>query len=205
MTLLSRWLSRDLPPAPTATDLEIERLARQAEGATPEHRSHLFTQAGDLCLRVGDRGRALYLYGRAVDSLLAQGYYDTAARMCRRIIQIDPQVVRARCTLAFLSLGRGMAFLPFHGTADEARREIGAYVEAAERRGEQAIAIRRLHLMADVAESEEVREVIDGFLRRLGDEAPPRHPALRAPEAQRTVWRRVLESAIMDVDLAAAS
>lgn len=169
--MLDRMMSalRKAPLSDTA-EAELARLEREAEEATPDYVALLYSRAGDICANAGDRGRALRYYGGAIDAFLEVGYYDSAAAVCRRVIELAPRVVRARGTLAFLALGEGLQYLPFHGRLEEnARTAIGDYVEAARKVGVEHLVVKRLAIMADVTDNAQVREMIGSYLLELGD------------------------------------
>lgn len=126
-------------------------------------------QAGERAAEAGDEPRAKEFLGRAVDAYLGTGYYDSAAGICRRLIELYPDVVRARGTLAFLSLAEGLEHSPFDGLAADARREIGAYVAAAKAKDNDAYAAERLRIMAEATDQEAIREMIGEHLMELDD------------------------------------
>ncbi len=157
-------------PLSDAAEAELARLEREAEDATPDYVALLYSRAGDLCANAGDRGRALRYYGGAIDAFLDVGYYDSAAAVCRRVIELSPRVVRARGTLAFLALGEGLQYLPFQGRLEEnARLAIAEYVEAAKKGGVEHLAVKRLAIMAEVTDNPQAREMIGSYLLELGD------------------------------------
>lgn len=182
---------------------EIAALEKEAERATPQRRPQLYNRLGDLYARAGDRSAALRAYGRGIDGYLENGFYDAAAALCRRVIEYQPAVVRARCTLAFLLLGKSLMA--------DAHREIRQYVDGARRVGQEELAVKRLHLMAEATENLEVRAMLGELLLELGDaEGADRllgtvHAARNAPspgesqEEQRDRWARLLRIAITDV------
>jgi hypothetical protein len=147
---------------------ELAVLEEQIEGAACDYRATLLARAADRCVEAKD-DRALVYFGRAIDAYLEFGYYDVAASVCQQVIQLYPQVVRTRCTLAFLSLGRDLPHLPFRDVLEDARREIGHYVAAARHAGLEQLAAERLRLMAEVTDRHDLREVIGEYLLELGD------------------------------------
>jgi len=155
---------RPAPSTPQATpDPHAELRALERTLSTPgvESKAHLYNRAGDLHARTGDRARALQSYGQAIDHYLETGYFDAAAAMCRKVIDFEPKVVRARCTLAFLSLGKGLV--------DDAEHEIEEYVRAARAAGQESLAIERLRLMAEATDDHDIRLVLGEHLVDLGD------------------------------------
>lgn len=179
---------------------DVESLECQARSAAPDSRAHLYNRIGDLCVKSGDIGRALSYYGRALDVYLETGYFDAGAAMCRKMIDASPEVVRARCTLAFLTLGKGLR--------QDALKQITDYVDAAQRQGQEELAIERLRLMAGVTDDQEIRLLLGEYLTELGDAETAnevlgavyaeRNRLNPAPslEDQRERWARSLRTAI---------
>ena len=180
-----------------------DQLACEAYLAPVETQPRLYMQLGHQCVRSGDTTRALSFYGRAVDAYLEIGHFDPAAALCRKMIALKPDVVRARCTLAFLSLGKGF-------TAD-AEREITEYVQAAQRSRGEELASERLRMMATVTDDPDGRLLIATLLQELGDaegaetifgELHAERNGFRArPQRdldQRERWARMLRVAIVD-------
>jgi hypothetical protein len=120
-------------------------------------------QAGDLLLAAGDVMGAVELYGRAVDALVEADRFEAGMALCKKIIRTVPQVVRARCTLAWLAIGAGF-------TAEAAAR-VGDYVTAAELAGREALAQLHVRRMGQVAEMHELRIILGEYLLYLGDDA----------------------------------
>ena len=181
----------------------IAAIEKQVVTASPQQRPQLYNRLGDVYTKGGDVPSALKAYGRAIDGYLENGYYDAAAALCRKVIELKPDVIRARCTLAFLSLGKELL--------SDAQREISQYVDASRRVGQEELAIKRLHLMAEATDSHDTRTLLGEMLLELGDEqgadavlgavnaernrltAPP-------PEEQRERWARLLRTAITDME-----
>src|SRR5690606_40618464 len=119
-----------MPPSPAAPSLDNALLVH-AIGCVDQ---------GDAFAREGDRERALEYCGTAVDDCLAAGLYDVAAEVCGRMIDGYPDVVRARFTRAFLTLGKGLR----ESAPDSlrlARQEIAEYLLAARRARQQLRAL----------------------------------------------------------------
>ncbi len=202
-------LRRGGPSVPGSLKDELARLEREMEDATLDYVALLNSRAGDLCAGAGESDRALRYYGNAIDAFLDVGYYDSAAATCRRVIELSPAVVRARGTLAFLALGEGLQYLPFHGRLEEnARRSIGEYVEAARRAGVEDLVMRRLAIMAEVTDNPQVREMIGSYLlelgdaeaadRVLGDVYAERNKVGKPREGdQRKRWARALQASVL--------
>ena len=148
-----------MPPAVRAAVKKLEAAAKEA--AFHDAAQHL-NRAGDLCARTGAGSEEFtkQYYGRAIDAHLRAGDYGPAAAICRKLIRFDPDVVRARCTLAFLSFGNR-----FRG---DAVAELEGYVGAVRRTQTERFAIPRLRLLAEALPDPEVKRLIAAKLRELG-------------------------------------
>lgn len=135
--------------------------ARAAQSAQPDERARILNLAGDLCFDGGQRERALQYYDRSIDTYLSAGLYAAAVAVCQKVVRLTPEVIRARCTLAWMAIARGML--------DEARERIRDYAEAATRMSDARLAWGHLRMMAEVCESQEVLETVAEALLRLGD------------------------------------
>ena len=211
---LRKIIGAFMPAREPRRDLDAELARLEVEAAVPalDYRAALFGRAGDLCVKAGDNHRALQYYGRAIDGYLGVGYYDTALAMCKKVVSIAPQVVRARCTMAFLLLGEDLPYLRTRGVSQEAKNHLQEYVRAAKEAGRGEVAVQRLRMMADVTEVETVRELIGDLLFELGapEEAAELHYALFEERAnlatidaeesktQRQRWAEMMRIAIMD-------
>lgn len=162
----------------------------------PDERARIFNLAGDLCFDACSRERSLSYYGRAIDVYVAAQEFEAAVNMCRKIVRLTPEVVRARCTLAWMALGRGLMH--------EARMRIAEYAEAASVAGKEGAAAHHLRLMTEVAENQEVLESLAEALLQVGDDAGAnraygaalgRAPLrrIRLPDAPDERWATVLE------------
>lgn len=175
---------------------ELERRLRsldeQAEVALPGFDAQFFNRAGDLCVDAAQGERALSYYGRAIDAYLRAGRYNAAGAVCRKLLRVAPDAVRARCTLAWLSIGKGM-------TAD-AHREVDDYVAAAIAAGQAGLARRQLRLMGRATRDPELRSLLAGQLRVLGDSGSAERllepPAGREADDE-ALWSSVLRAALM--------
>jgi tetratricopeptide (TPR) repeat protein len=139
----------------------LETILLALETAAPPQRAFLLKRAGDVCVSMNERRKALGWYGRAVDQHLHLGDHAQAALLCRMIIHVQPDAVRARCTLAWIAIATEQ-----HA---DAVRELGSYVEAARQGRQNALAARQLGWMFEAAGSSEVREKVVAALRDLGD------------------------------------
>ena len=107
MRLFSRWF-RNEPATSRARSDERERLLADLEAEAARaplgFRGSSLNRAGDLCLKAGDRSRALQYYGQAIDAMLEDGHREPARGMAKKIIRIYPEAVRTLCTLTWLDL-----------------------------------------------------------------------------------------------------
>jgi tetratricopeptide (TPR) repeat protein len=138
---------------------ELASLERQVQSASPGYETQFLNRAGNLCVEAGESARALGYFGRAIDAYLESGRFSAAEVLCRKVLQISPQAIRARCTLAWLAIGKGMP--------DSARVAIGDYVAAAERGAQDSFAAKQLLMMAEATSDESLREEIGKHLIRL--------------------------------------
>jgi hypothetical protein len=148
-------------------DSDLEQLLANMElrvlrATYPDERARIFNLAGDICFDRGSRERALSYFGRAIDVHLGAEQIDAAVGVCRKIVRLTPEVVRARCTLAWMALGRGLI--------EEARQRIGEYARAAASAGQEETASRHLRLMTDVAANQEVLQCLAEALLEIGDD-----------------------------------
>lgn len=123
---------------------------------------------GDQCAERGDRERALKYYGRALDEFLREGCLVIASSVAQRMVERYPDVIRARMTLAILSLTEGLRALP-PAALPLSDPEMERYVAAALDAGQQALAARALRQIADATESPLLRERFADLLGRLRD------------------------------------
>ena len=115
-------------------------------------------RAGDLCLKSGDRARAVQYYGRAIDAMLEDGHPEPARGLAKKIIRIHPEAVRTLCTLTWLDLAsRHTAMALVH---------LQEYVEAA-KRGRHADLARGQIL--EMARAVTHREFLDAAAEALAE------------------------------------
>jgi hypothetical protein len=172
-------------------------LARRLE--TVERGSHeealLYNRAADLALTAGDRERALQYYGRSIDAYMALRQFNQSTAVCRKLLRLVPDVVRARCTLSWLCLGKGHL--------DQAREHLELYVTAARRAKREGMAAQQLRLMAQYARDSGLRDYIAAQLRELGDSAGA--GALEAwsetvPSPEQIGWDPIVFAALLTPD-----
>jgi hypothetical protein len=194
-----RQRSPGAPAAPAS-----ERSAEPRQGRPPVSvavlvRAQSEVDAGDRCAAAGERDRALSHYGRALNEYLHAGMFGLANSIARRMIDRYPDVVRARLTLAALTLAEGLRHLSAEGIRNSCS-DFREYVQAAEAAGQGDRAMRQLRRFAEATESPTVRAQIAGFLAQLGDEqgaralltASPEDTAAAPREDQRARWMEIL-------------
>jgi tetratricopeptide (TPR) repeat protein len=143
-------------------EIVLPSMERRAERALlPDERARIINLAGDLCFDAGAREKALGYYDRAIDTYLSAGLYASAVAVCQKIVRLTPEVIRARCTLAWLAIARGML--------NESRDRIQEYADAAARLQDSRLAWGHLRMMAEVCESQEVLQTVADALLQLGD------------------------------------
>jgi len=162
----------------------MERRAEQSELA--EERGRILSLAGDLCFDAGQRQRALHYFDRAIDTFLSAGQYGAGVAICQKVVRLTPAVIRARCTLAWMAIARGMLA--------EASDRIREYAEAATHLEDARLAWGHLRMMAEVCEDQSVQETLAEALTRLGDDrgAELVHDAARTGKLR---YRRLPEDA----------
>lgn len=187
--------TRESGDTPPGIEQQLKSLEQQADAALPGFDAQFFNRAGDLCVEAQDRGRALSYYGRAIDAYLRAGRYNAAGAVCRKLLRVSPGSVRARATLAWLSIGKGLL--------SDAQWEVDEYVEAAVAAGRADLARKHLRMMVDSTYNQDLRALLASHLRRLGDAETAERIMEEGPvaEGQReeaeALWSRVLRAALM--------
>ncbi|MFP4623720.1 MAG: hypothetical protein ACLFRX_06025 [Gemmatimonadota bacterium] len=183
---------RDQPSGPEPElDQRLRSLEQQAEIALPGFDAQFFNRAGDLCVEARDRARAPGYYGRAIDAYLRAGRYNAAGAVCRKLLRISPGAVRARCTLAWLSIGKGLL--------SDAEWEVDEYVQTAVDAGQVDLARKQIRMMAEATYNPDLRALLADHLRKLGDPEGPVRATTNPehPEEPDALWSRVLRAALM--------
>ncbi len=141
-------------------DQQLAQLEEESKRAGPGLQWGPLNRAGDLCLRSGDRGRALEYYGRTIDTLLADEQREAARGVANKIIRVHPGALRTLCTLTWLDLAaRHMATALLH---------LRDYVEGAMEAGREEITAEQILEMARVNSDEEFLGAAADALDRLG-------------------------------------
>ncbi|CAN5624845.1 hypothetical protein BH23GEM6_BH23GEM6_03430 [soil metagenome] len=186
---------------PPHLERELQTLEQQAEQASPGYETQFLNRAANLCTEAGHTDRALSYYGRAIDAYLESGRFSAAEVICRKILKLAPGTSRARCTLAWLSIGKG------HRTGTD--ENVSAYVGAARAAGDDLFAAKQVRMMADAALSRDLREHLAECLLELGDvegadavfgSVLAEANGLKSPplEDQAKLWGKMLRGALMD-------
>lgn len=186
---------KDQPEPRPGLEQRLKSLEQQAEIALPGFDAQFYNRAGDLCVEAQDRSRALGYYGRAIDAYLRAGRYNASGAVCRKLLRISPGSVRARCTLAWLSIGKGLL--------GDAQWEVDEYVEASVAAGQTDLALKQIRMMADATHNPDLRALLADHLHKLGDSeaaekamASERRQQEPREEAE-ALWSRVLRAALM--------
>lgn len=124
-------------------------------------------QAGDLCVTASQPVPAIDYYGQAIDSYVKSDRFDAATAVCKKIIRLSPQVVRARCTITWLAIGKGFVA--------EAQEYVNNYLLAAEVAGREVLARAQVKRMSAVADAVPLRLYLAERLLELGDEREADH------------------------------
>lgn len=177
---------------------QLTSLERQAEVALPGFDAQFYNRAGDMCVEAQHRTRALSYYGRAIDAYLRAGRYNASGAVCRKLLRVSPGSVRARATLAWLSIGKGLL--------SDAQWEVDEYVEAAIGAGRADLARKHLRMMADATFNTQLRALLADHLGKLGDEDSAQRIRDEIPQQEldredaEALWSRVLRAALMGPD-----
>lgn len=185
------WLRR-----PTASD---DPAPGQAAAAADDDRTGDQVRDAERAVASGDLGRARRSYGEAIDACIAAGELERATALCRRLLEVDPAIVRVHCTLAFL----GIALRDHAGI----EASLDDYVRAATLRGARAFAAPSIQLMGRATADPRVKRCLADALDRLGDGAAAermRRHADSGTALQKLIdaggmerWRGLLQSATL--------
>jgi predicted Zn-dependent protease len=191
--MIFRNLREPSEPDP-GLEKRLQSLEQQAEIALPGFDAQFFNRAGDLCVDAGDKRRALGYYGRAIDAYLRAGRYNASGAVCRKLLRISPGSVRARCTLAWLSIGKGLL--------GDAQQEVDEYVEAAVAADQTDLARKQIRMMAEATYNQELRVLLADHLHKLDDPETAERILAAGPgdverEEAEALWSRVLGAALM--------
>lgn len=188
---------RPIPPSADPLGEALASIEARLGSARPKQRARLLRRAGDVCASSGRQREALRWYGQAIDQLLELSDAETASTLCRMILYVQPEAVRARCTLSWLALTAERY--------DEAASRIQEYVSAAEAADQEELAAQQLGWMFDAAAaSSMLRALIVRLLFDLGIHGrargleTPEEESTEAGAARHELWSRVLEGALAE-------
>lgn len=160
------WLTKTRQTVTDTVDPEIDlsgrlrSLEKRAKKAPFGAAAYAYNVAGDLCASAARSRDAKQYFGQAIDSFLDTGRLDVAGAVARKVLRLYPDVVRARSTLVWIAIGRGIR--------PEVLQALRSYADAALARGMEEGLIRELERMGGVVTDREVLEEIAWLLLDLG-------------------------------------
>ena len=176
-----------------------ELLTRSDFERIPGADAATYNSIGDLCIEAGYPDRAMSYYGDAIDAYLKVERWDAAAAICRKVLRVSPNAVRARCTLAWLAIGKGMS--------TEATQLIREYADAATVAGRDHMAVNQLKRMGDAAEAVPIRQAVAEKLLEMGEDRSADHffglvlrdrnSAAQATQPTDLLWSAVRHAALL--------
>lgn len=96
-------------PVDELLEQTLRELAEQARVELPAaERARIMNRAGDLCFHAGQQDRALLYYDAAIDLFIEAAEFAASAAICEKLIRLNPRIIRAHCTLAWLAIARGL-------------------------------------------------------------------------------------------------
>lgn len=163
----TRWFRSSPPPSEAedssgSLDEQLARLEREATEATYGIMGTPLNRAGDLCMKAGDRKRALSFYGRAIDAFLEDQQPEAARGVAQKLIRLHPKAVRTLCTLTWLDVGSG------HRA--DALANLERYVEAVIGGGNEKLAREQILEMGRLSADRTFLRAAADALLRLEDE-----------------------------------
>lgn len=141
-------------------DRRLRELEAEAADADPGILGISMNRAGDLCVRAGDKERALAYLGRAIDAYLEDEQPEAARAVAQKLIRVHPFAIRTLCTITWLDLAGGYL--------GDAFLHLGEYVEAARRGDRQELCRDQILEMARTMEDQEFRRTAAQGLEDLG-------------------------------------
>ncbi|MGH7505126.1 MAG: hypothetical protein ACRELX_05730, partial [Longimicrobiales bacterium] len=179
----------------------LERQARRPD--FQDYRARFLNFAGDQCVRGAMHERGSLYYGLSINAFVASERFDAASAICRKLVRIIPHVVRARCTLTWLAIAKGLSA--------EAEHFVREYAAAAEQVGVVDLAEKHIRSMVDLTDDPELCWTLGDTLLWLGDESGAddtfgcalrmragerAHPAYDELDRQTRIRRILLEDAM---------
>jgi hypothetical protein len=157
-----RWMRRGGgEPRAGAPGESAASLAAGAADLEAGTRADAYVAAAERALEEGDLGTAKRFLGDAIDDAVCIDDLERAEALCRRLLEVDPAVVRVHCTLTFLCIARG--------DEEGIHRSLEAYVRASVRAGGEGLSCSAIQLMARATAEPHVREWLASALEALGD------------------------------------
>jgi hypothetical protein len=147
-------------PAILKTLRSLDRQSRRPD--FQDYRARFLNFCGDQCIRAAMYERGAAYYGLSINAFLGADRFDAAAAICRKLVRVLPHVVRARCTLTWLAIAKGIS--------TEAQQWVREYVEAADSVGAEEMATAHIRSMVDVAEDADLCWTLGDVLLWLGDD-----------------------------------
>lgn len=148
----------------TLSSGELERRLRELEDEASEADRSLrgipLNRAGDLCVRAGQKERALSYLGRAIDTYLEAERPEAARAVAQKLLRVHPRAIRTLCTITWLDLAGGYL--------GDALLHLGEYVEAARRGDRQEVCRDQILKMAQIMADDEFRRTAAEGLKDLG-------------------------------------
>lgn len=149
LSRLLRWLR---------TEIKERTAAVHPERRGPEPETLL--RAAEMARESGRSAEALTFYGRAVDAYIEAGLTSRAERVCMRIIDMEPKVIRTRYTLAAISVSRG--------NVTEVSSRLADYMAVVTLAKAENMAVPSLLELADTCANGRIRLLVAEALRRAG-------------------------------------
>jgi hypothetical protein len=132
--------SRPVEVTPENLGHLLRDLERRAEAAPMGTGWTHLNRAGDLCLKAGDKVKAVKYFGQAIDALLEDGQPEPARGVAKKVIRVHPEAVRTLCTLTWLDLAARQPA--------SAVLTLRSYADAAKRGGREDLAAEQVFTMA---------------------------------------------------------
>ena len=143
------------------------RIGRAAEGSHPlgnaddvVHEAAILLRAAEIAREAGQRYEALGFYGRAIDACLRAGLTRKAEALCKHVIEMEPEVIRSRYTLAAIAVARN--------DVKGARKRLTDYMDAVGSSKAEHMAVPPLLELAGSTANPAMRDLVAGALRRAG-------------------------------------
>jgi hypothetical protein len=152
---------------PTEVDPAVQKVLRSLEKQQrrpdfQDYKARFLNFAGDQCIRAAMHERGATYYGLSINTFLGADRFDAASAICRKLVRVLPHVVRARCTLTWLAMAKGLSA--------EAQQFVREYAQAADTAGTEKLASRHVRSMVEMTEDAELCWTLGDVLLWLGDD-----------------------------------